>query len=1060
MHGEEQLLNEDAFIPYPQEFRDLDKIAKDYEEKFEKKKERAGYGRMTEQQREEWWRRNRGIPPSDGANSGGQEWCTNNWGSKWGFGGNVSLDEGGMNTPGEIGSLMYTFDSAWSPPQPLIAKMGEMFPLLAFALSYEEPGMNFAGTYIMEGGNVIMDEAGEMPPEEGMCPECGEKLENCVCEKKKEQEEKGKEWEKRWQRRSSLRKKSEEGLKTGDKVELLHGGACAYSYEEHPGIVRGYEHLVAGEMGEIWSTGLIEDKVNRDLIAMAWIKFPSAPGRLCHILIENIKKPEATPAQEWEKRWLRRSSLKKKATEEEADDWFNNLWEHDQVGLEWLTRKDIEAMSLEEQDEFYTDLARWWTSLSPQDKESIYHNANRFYPVFNAYLIEKESKKRIEPEQSKGREWEKRWTRRSGLNKKAIFHIADKVEITESGNYVNLKYNTNYNRWETIGSLWVNAGDVGFIAGRKLSQLGFEGPFIVWLSWDSNIYIPEEKLKAVEPEKTEEEKKMTDWERRWVRRSSLEKEAEPLSEADRWYEDLDFELINLLLGIDLFAMTEDEQSDVLAHLDNWWNFDLDDRSREFILNDTDHFRPEFNMYMRRREGLEPEEDKARDWEKRWMRRSSLKKKADTDHQAWIDPEGKEYPVSLTGHVGWLFSHEQMLKDQYGINLSDLLTKSQDVDKGLYEHVLRLGWTRMAREGNFEVWDIANSDTKRIIEDYIKKYPTEHYYIDSFQPKPNSLGFSKEELVQFGLDDIINEGIKFRMYGGVNIRTIKTAQKWESVWFGPDGARYNCKSHSDWVVDKKSQNLLKEKYGLDVEPYVLEEESDFYSSAVNHLVENGFTQVTNFNEGGPRERIIAIDIKDLPLAEEVKSYVEENKPSEVVIATHDPKSVYRVEFNEYLEKFAGLEEYKKKRDFSKTKEPEGEEGKTKTTEPIWVLQRHQAEKAGPHGDFRLEDEGVLKSFVIRKLDPFLKGELDKVMVIQTEDHPIEYAEFEGSIPSGEYGGGDIEIEDGGTFETINESKGKWTFRLKGDKLSGIFSLIAADPNKFGEDKWFLVRSKEK
>ena len=159
------------------------------------------------------------------------------------------------------------------------------------------------------------------------------------------------------------------------------------------------------------------------------------------------------------------------------------------------------------------------------------------------------------------------------------------------------------------------------------------------------------------------------------------------------------------------------------------------------------------------------------------------------------------------------------------------------------------------------------------------------------------------------------------------------------------------------------------------------------------------------------------------------------------------------------KIADLEEYKHKRDFTLTDEPEGTV--RENADMIWVLQRHQAEKAGLHGDFRLQEEGVLKSFVIRKLDEFLSGKLNRVMVINTEDHPIEYAEFEGDIPSGEYGGGRMDIEDAGTYETVVKTDKEWTIWLDSDtgKMKGLFSLVLADPKKFGKDKWFLIRKQE-
>jgi DNA ligase D-like protein (predicted 3'-phosphoesterase) len=140
---------------------------------------------------------------------------------------------------------------------------------------------------------------------------------------------------------------------------------------------------------------------------------------------------------------------------------------------------------------------------------------------------------------------------------------------------------------------------------------------------------------------------------------------------------------------------------------------------------------------------------------------------------------------------------------------------------------------------------------------------------------------------------------------------------------------------------------------------------------------------------------------------------------------------------------GLENYRKKRRFSETPEPAGRKGKSARREPTFVVQKHDATRL--HYDFRLEVNGVLKSWAVPKgpsLDPSVKR-----MAIPTEDHPMEYASFEGVIPKGNYGAGPVIVWDEGTYRNIHESetmeeglrKGRITFRLNGDKLRGGFTL---------------------
>jgi len=159
----------------------------------------------------------------------------------------------------------------------------------------------------------------------------------------------------------------------------------------------------------------------------------------------------------------------------------------------------------------------------------------------------------------------------------------------------------------------------------------------------------------------------------------------------------------------------------------------------------------------------------------------------------------------------------------------------------------------------------------------------------------------------------------------------------------------------------------------------------------------------------------------------------------------------------------LKEYKKKRDFSKTKEPKGKKKSTKKN--IFVVHKHNASNL--HYDFRLEIDGTLKSWAIPK-GPSLNPK-DKRLAIETEDHPIDYADFEGIIPEGEYGAGAVIVWDKGTFENKSEDKkkkkeisskkaykdGHLIFKLKGKKLKGEFALIKTKRN----NQWLLIKKND-
>jgi bifunctional non-homologous end joining protein LigD len=147
----------------------------------------------------------------------------------------------------------------------------------------------------------------------------------------------------------------------------------------------------------------------------------------------------------------------------------------------------------------------------------------------------------------------------------------------------------------------------------------------------------------------------------------------------------------------------------------------------------------------------------------------------------------------------------------------------------------------------------------------------------------------------------------------------------------------------------------------------------------------------------------------------------------------------------------LEEYRKKRTPGKTPEPFGRKEK-RGRSPRFVVQRHAARRL--HYDLRLERGGALASWAVPKGIPLRRGE--RHLAVHVEDHPLEYADFEGTIPAGEYGAGTVEIWDRGTYELLEEKpNGGLTVRLHGERLDGVWTLVPAHLD--GDPKnWLLLR----
>jgi len=163
----------------------------------------------------------------------------------------------------------------------------------------------------------------------------------------------------------------------------------------------------------------------------------------------------------------------------------------------------------------------------------------------------------------------------------------------------------------------------------------------------------------------------------------------------------------------------------------------------------------------------------------------------------------------------------------------------------------------------------------------------------------------------------------------------------------------------------------------------------------------------------------------------------------------------------------LRSYQSRRDFRATPEPKGRRVTCKKKLPVFVIQKHAARQL--HYDLRLEIDGVLVSWALPK-GPSLNPR-QRRLAVRTENHPLEYAKFEGIIPEGQYGAGTVMVWDIGTYKNISERNGRTItartalkngeikFTLKGKKLEGNFVLIRTDYGDKKGEQWLLIKMKD-
>jgi DNA ligase D-like protein (predicted 3'-phosphoesterase) len=149
----------------------------------------------------------------------------------------------------------------------------------------------------------------------------------------------------------------------------------------------------------------------------------------------------------------------------------------------------------------------------------------------------------------------------------------------------------------------------------------------------------------------------------------------------------------------------------------------------------------------------------------------------------------------------------------------------------------------------------------------------------------------------------------------------------------------------------------------------------------------------------------------------------------------------------------LKEYREKRRFDRTKEPRRSRSKGVRAGLVYVVQKHRASHL--HYDLRLEEDGVLKSWAVPKIPVNREG--IKRLAVRTEDHPLGYETFEGSIPEGEYGAGTVEIWDKGVYKPLHSAPDRMVVEISGRKLAGRFVLVKIRSRDGKDNTWLFFKT---
>jgi len=446
--GTVKVLSEEPLIPYPEEFREQDKRVKEWEVKLDE------YAKISPDKAREYEEQN--PRPKDGYNSGGYEWEKKHYGTKWGFADSEIVGE-------TENSISYVFQSAWSPPSGLFKIMGEKFPNLEFTIDYEEEGMDFAGTYEIRGDDIsnLPREVTEKCPECGepidmckceKCPECGKLLDasdsddECDCEERKKKEQKTREWEERWHKRSSISipnidygilHNAKLNKKAGEKSVHAYYNGKLYQIElyEEGGhnllqfSVNEINPATDEKIQEIYSSNDAEE-IN-ELFEDGFMDWRN-PSSFIQYLDEGMGKIKESPSsgkseetEKWEERWHKRSNIKCAIGEEEWDVYGYDVWGNEEDGFDVNDVYRLGSVTLPENAdleqiiEVLKEGGHLKEIASPEnidesgmgDENIIYLDEDNGCPLMEL------RKKGVAPEserEQKIREWQERWHKRSG----------------------------------------------------------------------------------------------------------------------------------------------------------------------------------------------------------------------------------------------------------------------------------------------------------------------------------------------------------------------------------------------------------------------------------------------------------------------------------------------------------------------------------------------------------------------------------------------------------------------------------------------------------------------
>lgn len=407
---------------------------------------------------------------------------------------------------------------------------------------------------------------------------------------------------------------------------------------------------------------------------------------------------------------------------------------------------------------------------------------------------------------------------------------------------------------------------------------------------------------------------------------------------------------------------------------------------------------------------------------RQERCASISKRAVLPYGFWLSPEGELHQVSTWGHEDFVRSHRELFGTEEHIS-------------NAYETAFSKGWSRILFDHpkaiSIEVPELTNKYLK-LIQSVIDKLPQyKTIEVSSHKDKSYVVSGLADFIMANSISDLTN-----KRAASISRRADKPISKF---------------SIGDIVEHEKNPNV---KYEITKGPFwnAQAEGWDYVVIQREPLDESGpyWEYAHSRPETGLRK--VELNEKEQNFIKAVKGRFARITNFTPPKETSKAKKLWQESIDwvrEHIEQGAKdpLSKYKEKREFEKTPEPEGKGGKS-GNKHRFVIQKHDAEKAGTHFDLRLEnDDGAMSSWAVPKAR-LPKGK-EKLLAQHVEDHPISYSKFEGEIEEG-YGKGKVKIHDKGTYESIKWTRDTIKFKLKGKKEKGTYTLHKTDGKK-----WLLM-----